>query len=248
MCCQVRCIAVIEVGAIFPNCGPALLLPYPVRAAETAQVDFNRHESYEPLSQHGPWTSTQTPTVAGPWTQTWALAAVQPRRHCIPVAAQATQAGMALEASQPSDINIRLLTRPWASQRPCPSVIVILLLSRSPLERAHFQKFFSVILSFCVQMLLLDIFFDWAVSSRTSNHVRAKARTRVSPACSVLIPHLYILLLSIMQLVLFWKWNRQFAISLLCLEFSYTHAVVHAGWCSCVSSLQYPLSQSCVFS
>lgn len=78
-------------------------------------------------------------------------------------------------------------------------------------------------------MLLLDIFFDWAVSSVTSNHVSAKARTSVSPACSMLIPHLYLLVLSIMQLVLSWKLNRQLAISLLCLEFLCIHAFAYAG-------------------
>lgn len=78
-------------------------------------------------------------------------------------------------------------------------------------------------------MLLLDIFFDWAVSSVTSNHVSAQPRATVSPAFSMLILHLYLLVLSIMQLVLSWKLNRQLALSLLCLEFLYIHTFAYAG-------------------
>lgn len=47
------------------------------------------------LSQHGPGTSTQTLIAAGPWTQTWSLAASQARMSSRPqVVMQSTQIGM----------------------------------------------------------------------------------------------------------------------------------------------------------
>lgn len=121
-------------------------------------------------------------------------------------AAHDTQISRVLAASWPSNTNV--ISGGWPDPGHLQNSHLQLILSCwSTAFFWHISKcsFLWLSFSFGVQILLLDTLFGWAFSSMTSNYINAKARSSVSPLFSLHIPHLYLLVLSTMQLALSWK-------------------------------------------